>query len=154
APAARFSGDSPPLPHGSRPAGSPRFPTQSAPRPRSPEQPPAGAGAPRDRRVRAWTDRAGRCPAGARARSRSPPRRRPLPRRRESRAARAARPAPRASAGGRRRRAFSGPYERYRQGGRCRKEGMRTARATYLAWVRDEVLLVALLAAALAFFLA
>jgi signal transduction histidine kinase len=31
---------------------------------------------------------------------------------------------------------------------------MRTARATYLAWVRDEVLLVALLAAALVFFLA
>ena len=31
---------------------------------------------------------------------------------------------------------------------------MRTSRATYLAWVRDEVLLVALLGAALAFFLA
>jgi signal transduction histidine kinase len=31
---------------------------------------------------------------------------------------------------------------------------MRTARATYLAWVRDEVLLAALLAAALTFFLA
>jgi signal transduction histidine kinase len=34
------------------------------------------------------------------------------------------------------------------------KRCMRTSRATYLAWVRDEVLLVALLGAALAFFLA
>ena len=34
------------------------------------------------------------------------------------------------------------------------KRGMRTARATYLAWVRDELLLVALLGAALALFLA
>jgi signal transduction histidine kinase len=34
------------------------------------------------------------------------------------------------------------------------KRGMRSARATYLAWVRDELLLVALLGAALALFLA
>src|SRR5437667_2315051 len=33
------------------------------------------------------------------------------------------------------------------------KRGMRSVRATYLAWVRDELLLIALLGAALAFFL-
>jgi signal transduction histidine kinase len=37
---------------------------------------------------------------------------------------------------------------------RADKWSMRTARATYLAWVRDEIVLVALLAAALALFLA
>ena len=57
--------------------------------------------------------------------------------------------APRGSAGDRRRRAFAGPYGPYRQGGRLPTRAVcaHRARLADLAWVRDEVLLVALLGA-------
>ena len=91
----------------------------------------------------------------SREHARPPPRRRRPRRPPGTRAARAGRRAPRSSAGGRRRRACAGPCRGYRQRPACRQELVcGRPRATYLAWVRDELVLVGLLSAALTLFLA